>query len=277
MNHSICSPTTSAAQRVTFMRMLVLVLLMAPLFGAGLMAQAPGDGYYRLKTMFRGEGECLEGNQAASKVHNGAAFMDKCQNVTGQMWKFEDAGNGYYRMKNKFRGEGECLEGNQAGSDVHNGSAFMDKCQNVSGQLWKLEPAGNGYYRLKTKFRGNGECLEGNQATSSTHGGNAFMDKCQNVSGQLWKLEPINKGKVDAAPKTTVKVLSATWGVKGRTANVTNRVQELWNTGESKFEVRNHILNADPAKGVHKSLTVVYSKNGVKTSKTVTERGYFEF
>lgn len=277
MNDSICIQPTQKSQRNFFMRLLVIALLMAPLFGAGLMAQAPGNGYYRLKTMFRGEGECLEGNQASSKVHNGAAFMDKCQNVSGQMWKFEDAGNGHYRMKNMFRGEGECLEGNQSSSKVHNGSAFMDKCQNVSGQLWKLEPAGNGYYRLKNMFRGDGECLEGNQASSSVHGGNAFMDKCQNVSGQLWKLEPIKKGKVDAAPKTVIKVLSATWGVKGRTADVSKRVQELWNTGESKFEVRNHILNADPAKGVQKSLTVVYSKNGVEKSKTVTERGYFEF
>ena len=38
--------------------------------------------------MFRGEGECLEGNQAGSPVHGGAAFMDKVQNVSGQLWRF---------------------------------------------------------------------------------------------------------------------------------------------------------------------------------------------
>ncbi|MGB1241360.1 MAG: RICIN domain-containing protein [Chitinophagales bacterium] len=97
------------------------------------------DGVYRLKTMFRGEGECLECNQAGSEYHGGNAFMDKCQNVSGQLWKIEDAGNGYYRLKTQFRGEGECLEGNQADSKYHGGNAFMDKCQNVSGQLWKLE------------------------------------------------------------------------------------------------------------------------------------------
>ena len=46
-----------------------------------------GGEYYRLKTMFRGDGECLEGNQAGSRVHNGSAFMDKEQNVSGQFWK----------------------------------------------------------------------------------------------------------------------------------------------------------------------------------------------
>ncbi len=140
------------------------------------------SGWYRLKTQFRGDGECLEGNQRTSKVHGGAAFMDKCQNVSGQLWKIEDAGNGYYRLKTQFRGEGESLEGNNGKSP-----AFMDKQQNVSGQLWKIEDAGNGWYRLKTMFRGEGECLEGNQASSEYMGGAAFMDKCQNVSGQLWK------------------------------------------------------------------------------------------
>lgn len=150
------------------------------------------DTWYRLKTMFRGEGESLEGNQASSKVHGGAAFMDKQQNVTGQLWKFVPAGNGYYRLKTMFRGDGECLEGNQAASKVHQGAAFMDKCQNVSGQLWKIVPAGNGYFRLKTQFRGNDESLEGNQAGSSYKNGAAFMAKEQNVSGQLWKFEEVD-------------------------------------------------------------------------------------
>jgi hypothetical protein len=148
------------------------------------------DGWFRLKTLFRGDGECLEGNQAGSPVHKGAAFMDKCQNVSGQLWKVvaEPGTPGAYRLKTQFRGDGECLEGNQAGSPVHDGAAFMDKCQNVSGQLWNLVPDGPGQYRLKTVFRGAGECLEGNQAASPVHSGAAFMDKCQNVSGQIWKL-----------------------------------------------------------------------------------------
>ena len=50
-----------------------------------------GNGYYRLKTMFRGDGECLEGNRADSDYHGGNAFMDKCQNVSGQLWKIEKA------------------------------------------------------------------------------------------------------------------------------------------------------------------------------------------
>ncbi|MGB0930811.1 MAG: RICIN domain-containing protein [Chitinophagales bacterium] len=96
-------------------------------------------GYYRLKTSFRGDGECMEGNDPNSPVKGGAAFMDKCQNVSGQFWKIEFAGNGTYRLKTMFRGEGECMEGNDPKSPYKGGAAFMAKCQNVSGQLWKIE------------------------------------------------------------------------------------------------------------------------------------------
>lgn len=107
-----------------------------------LSAQAQFDpdhqGYYRLKTQFQGADHCLEGNQLKGDM-NGASFMDKCQNVSGQLWKVVDAGKGYFRLKTQFRGDGECLEGNRVNGFAKAGGAFMNKCQNVSGQLWKFE------------------------------------------------------------------------------------------------------------------------------------------
>ncbi len=96
------------------------------------------DGYFKLTTQFReSQNECLEGNQVKGSM-NGAAFMDKCQNVSGQLWKATPAGNGYFKLTTQFReGKNECLEGNQVKGSM-NGAAFMDKCQNVSGQLWKF-------------------------------------------------------------------------------------------------------------------------------------------
>lgn len=176
---------------------LVISVITLPSFASDM------SGTYHLKTQFRGDGECLEGNQAASSAHSGAAFMATCQNVSGQIWNIESAGNGFYRLKTEFRGTGECLEGNEAASPVHNGAAFMDQCKNVSGQLWKFESAGNGLYRLKTMFRGEGECLEGNQAASNVHSGAAFMAKCQNVSGQLWKLEKAGGASLPGYSKVT--------------------------------------------------------------------------
>ncbi len=187
---------------IYFILITALLLASTHIFG-----QEKFDGEYRLYTKFRGEKECLEGNQASSKVKSGAAFMDKKQNVSGQIWKIVPVKDGYYRLKTKFRGKDECLECNEAGSKVHNGAAFMDKCQNVSGQLWKIIPAGNGYYKLKTMFRGEEEALEGNEAGSTVHGGAAFMDKDKNVSGQLWKIEKLNKDFVPRVDKGS----SSTW------------------------------------------------------------------
>ncbi len=161
--------------------------LVLALVAGGASAQ-PFDGWYRLQTQFRGDGECLEGDQAASTTHNGAAFMNTCLNATSQLWMLVAQGNGLYRLKTQFGGDGECLDGNQAGSSVKAGAAFMNTCQNVSSQLWMPVAQGNGFYRLKTQFGGDGACLEGNQAASPDHNGAAFMRPCMNQTGQSWKL-----------------------------------------------------------------------------------------
>lgn len=150
---------------------------------------------YRMQTMFQEpENKCFEGNRFDSRsTLGGAAFMDTCQNVTGQLWVIVPAGGGWYRLSTLFQmPEGKCLEGNRFDpNSTLRGAAFMDNCQNVSGQLWRFEPAGDGWFRLKTQFQGDGKCLEGNRFDpNSTLGGGAFMDNCQNVSGQLWKFVP---------------------------------------------------------------------------------------
>ncbi|GAB3996802.1 hypothetical protein GCM10028807_40310 [Spirosoma daeguense] len=101
------------------------------------VAEPGKQGYYRLKTMDRGENECLEGNQKSSNVKDGVAFMMPCKNVTGQLWKLEPSGN-FYRLSTLFQGKDHCLEGNQM-KGIKNGNAFLNTCQNVSGQLWKFE------------------------------------------------------------------------------------------------------------------------------------------
>ena len=108
--------------------------------------QDQGDGWYRLKTLFQGEGKCLEGNRfAPDATLRGGAFMDTCQNVSGQLWKLEPQGDGWYKMKTMFQGDGKCLEGNRFAPDATlGGAAFMDNCQNVSGQLWKFAREGEG-------------------------------------------------------------------------------------------------------------------------------------
>ncbi|MFD6715303.1 RICIN domain-containing protein [Micromonospora chalcea] len=159
-------------------------------------AQAPpsAGGYYKLKTVFRGENECLEGNRVdGNSTLAGAAFQNTCQDVDGQAWSFTKRPDGYYTLRTKFLGEEKCLEGNQLAGKVLGGAAFLDTCREVTGQQWKLVKAGDNLFRLQTKFREKeGECLEGNRfAPTSVLKGAAFTDKCQNVTGQLWYLTAI--------------------------------------------------------------------------------------
>ena len=131
--------------------------------------------WYRLKTEFRGEGECLEGNHAPSDKHGGAPFMDKLRvpDVDSQLWCFEPHGF-FFRLKTKSCDD-ECLEadfrrarqdrsGDQAHQPARGTAAFMDKERDVPGQLWMLVPAVGPWFHLQTNFRGPGESLEGNQA-----------------------------------------------------------------------------------------------------------------
>ncbi len=157
-------------------------------------ARARGD-YFQLTTMFlEHENKCFEGNRLAPEsVLKGAAFMDDCQNVSGQLWKKIPADNGYFKLTTLFlEGQYKCLEGNQVtDGSVLGGAAFMDNCRNVSSQLWKVMPVGNGYYKLTTMFlEGQNKCLDGNRlAPESMLGGAAFMNDCQDVSGQLWTIK----------------------------------------------------------------------------------------
>lgn len=74
------------------------------------------------------------------------------------------------------------------------------------------------------------------------------------------------------------EVTSATWFNGARKADVTAKVREFATTGQYRFEARNHILGADPAAGVQKQLTVVYTNGSCEpVTKTVTERQFFEF
>lgn len=74
------------------------------------------------------------------------------------------------------------------------------------------------------------------------------------------------------------KVISATWAVGTKKADVTKRVQELADGGAASFEARNHILNADPAAGERKTLTVVYTVNGgAQITKSCMEREFFKW
>lgn len=121
-------------------RLLVIVCLSVP----GLVAaEGLPTGDFTLTTQFReGQKECLEGNQV-NGVRGGGSFLDRCQNVSGQLWRVVPVEGDYFRLNTLFREYfNECLEGNQVNGDL-GGAAFIATCQNVSGQLWKAVPLTN--------------------------------------------------------------------------------------------------------------------------------------
>jgi Ricin-type beta-trefoil lectin domain len=94
-----------------------------------------GDGTFRLSTLFRGPGMCLD-------IFNGGAnnnqpHLVNCGNFTGQFWNVMVSEDGdRVRLTTKFRGPGKCL-------DIFNGGPndnqpHLVNCAKLSGQLWTL-------------------------------------------------------------------------------------------------------------------------------------------
>ena len=163
-------------------------------------AANPPNGYFRMQTMFQAPNDrCLESNRIVpGATLKGATFLDRCQQVTGQLWKAVPIGRGLFRLQSKMlERENFCLEGSRpfTPNDPLNGAARMDPCANSSGQFWRFIPKENGFYQLTNEFlEGENRCLEGSEPTASNDplGGAARMDPCGNFSGQMWKFMPAN-------------------------------------------------------------------------------------
>ena len=112
----------------------------------GISQFALNGEFFYLKTLFRGDDECLEGNKFSEQsTLGGAAFMSDC-GASGQHFRLvPSARDGYFHLKTRFRGEDECLEVNQFSDQATlGGAAFMSSCTGQSGMLWKLVPISGG-------------------------------------------------------------------------------------------------------------------------------------
>lgn len=158
----------------------------------------PPSDYFTMQTILQERNNrCLESNRIAPGAFlGGAAYMAKCENVSGQFWKAIPDGDGYFHLTSMFvEGENKCLEGSRpfAGNDPLKGAVRMDPCGNFSGQKWRFIPRDNGYYQLtNANLEREDRCLEssGPDAPGDPMGGAARMDPCGNFTGQLWKLTP---------------------------------------------------------------------------------------
>ena len=129
------------------------------------LAQTGNGRFYNLRTQFRGQGECLEGNSADSPTHDGAAFMDACQDVTGQLWRFEaaDPEVGARMMESGVRtggtsgGDGETMTID--GTEVQTGAVQVTLQWNtpVDLDLYVTDPSGDTVSYQNTSVGSGGE------------------------------------------------------------------------------------------------------------------------
>jgi hypothetical protein len=156
--------------------------------------------FFRLKTIAQeADNRCLESNRVSPTSYlGGATFMDKCQNVSGQLWKAISAGNDTFRLTSLFlERDGMCLEGSvpfKAG-DRLKGAARMESCANSPGQLWRVTKHVDGFIQLtNTGSLDPKRCLEGStpEKTNDPLKGAARMEPCNNSADQMWRLIPQN-------------------------------------------------------------------------------------
>lgn len=109
-----------------------------------LVPDEKNKGWYRLKSKDQGNNKCLESNTNDSDVKGGAAYVDECKDVLGQLWKLElvssKNSDHTYRVRSMLHGNNFALEGNKPDASSHAGNTFIDKTQNVTGQMWRLVP-----------------------------------------------------------------------------------------------------------------------------------------
>lgn len=155
------------------------------------------EGTYRLQSMWRGEGECLDANYHDADTNHGGTFMAPCSGADDQTWQFTPVDDPHhYQIWTEHNGEQLCLDGNDRTSAIHEGAAFVEPCRLIVGQIWTINLQNDGFARLHTEFREHSACLESNAAENQgSHSGASHMTDCQDVSGQLWRLV-----RVDAPP-----------------------------------------------------------------------------
>ena len=68
-----------------------------------------------------------------------------------------------------------------------------------------------------------------------------------------------------------LEILYGFYGVQGRTANVTDRLQSIVRDGVLELNVNNYNLGGDPAIGANKVLIVVYRDHGREQATAVPE------
>jgi len=162
-------------------------------------------GYFRLTNLaYEAEDRCFEGNRLADDAYiRGAAFLDRCQNVSGQYWQAVPWNDEQFLLKTMFQGEERCFEASRiAESATLGGAGHMAACSGAGNQLWTAVPAPGheGYLSLKTRLSGEELCLVGNRpGDSAPVGGGAYLAACASTNAEMWKI--LDGALIDRIPE----------------------------------------------------------------------------
>jgi len=150
-------------------------LLLLFFLAVNLYSQNFSSGYYRLNSLWQGEGKSLD---VINDGTNNKLQLAQTTNASGQFWKITSAGNGYYRLTTMWLGEGKSLEA------VEN-NLYLTKTDNNPGQFWKITAAEGGYYRLTSKLFGESKSLD---IVNDGANNKLRLADTGNFSGQKWKI-----------------------------------------------------------------------------------------
>jgi len=150
-------------------------------------SQGPEGGYYRLTSMWLGDGRSLGADESGSRQIQ--LFDSKVRD--SQFWYLVPESNGYYRLMNK-RFPSEVLD--IVNDGINNNRVVMGPINNYSGQYWKLTPQGDGtFYRLTTLWLGEEKSLD---VVNDGNNREVRLAPTGNYSGQYWKLTRIDDGQI---------------------------------------------------------------------------------
>jgi hypothetical protein len=173
---------TDPSKRRTIRRRIVLGLMTSFMFALPLSVQAQdfdNGRYYRLTTMWQGDGKSLD---VVNDGVNNQLILADTGNYSGQYWKFTNLGGGYYRLTTQWQGTGKSLD---VVNDGVNDKLILAETGNYSGQHWRIERQPNGYFRLTTQWQGTGKSLDVvNDGTNNR----LRLAPSGDFSGQYWKI-----------------------------------------------------------------------------------------
>ena len=147
---------------------------------AAVPAQNFDDGrYYRLTTMWQGEGRSLD---VVNDGRNNKLILADTGNYSGQYWKFTRVEDGYYRLSTKWQGEGQPID---VVNDGVNNKLTLKTRGNYTGQHWRVVRLSNGYYRLTNRWRGEGKSLD---IVNDGANNKPILADTGDYSGQYWRI-----------------------------------------------------------------------------------------